>query len=158
MQRECFFTKGPFIKDVINQGGGGFAKRWSYLISLFSKSDDEGGGGSKISKNWWRLLWIERPLWLNIFGSLCVNFWGVYYRGGGLLREKRSSTRDRLRTSKTVDVEWSDIVREQILQVGGMLRTQLSSLLIAFHWKSSSYLEVQLRQANPDIRVGNSMQ
>ena len=118
----------------------------------------KGEGGSKISKNWWRLLWIERPLWLNIFGSLCVNFWGVYYRGGGLLREKRSSTRDRLRTSKTVDVEWSDIVREQILQVGGMLWTQLSSLLIAFHWKSSSYLEVQLRQANPDIRVGNSLQ
>ena len=24
-------VKGPFIKDVINQGGGGgFAKRWSY--------------------------------------------------------------------------------------------------------------------------------
>ena len=42
------------IKDVINRWGGGFAKRWSYLISLFSKSDDEGGGGSKI---WWRLLW-----------------------------------------------------------------------------------------------------
>ena len=50
---------GPFIKDVINRGGRGFAKRWSYLISLFSKNDDEGGGqgGSKISKNWWRLLW-----------------------------------------------------------------------------------------------------
>ena len=38
---------GPFIKDVIKQGGGGFAKRWSYLIRLFIKSDDE--GGSKIS-------------------------------------------------------------------------------------------------------------
>ena len=38
--------------------GEGFAKRWSYLISLFGKNDDEGGrGGSKISKNWWRLLW-----------------------------------------------------------------------------------------------------
>ena len=32
-------------------GGGGFAKRWSYLISLFSKSDDKGGGGSKYSQN-----------------------------------------------------------------------------------------------------------
>ena len=27
--------------------GGGVAKRLSYLISLFSKSDDEGGGGQK---------------------------------------------------------------------------------------------------------------
>ena len=38
--------KRPFIKDVINQGEGrGFAKRLSYLISLFSKSDDELGRG-----------------------------------------------------------------------------------------------------------------
>ena len=29
---------GPFIKDVINLGGGGFAQSWSYLISLFSKN------------------------------------------------------------------------------------------------------------------------
>ena len=44
---------GQFIKDVINRGGGGFAKRWSYLISLFSKIDDEGGreGGQKSQKN-----------------------------------------------------------------------------------------------------------
>ena len=41
---------GPFIKYVINQGGGGFAKRWSYLISWFSKSDDEGGRGVKNHK------------------------------------------------------------------------------------------------------------
>ena len=47
LQILCF---GPFIKDAINQGGGEFSKRWSYLIRLFSKSDDEGGGGSKISK------------------------------------------------------------------------------------------------------------
>ena len=39
------FQKGPLIKDVINQGGGGFDKRWSFLIGLFSKSDDEGGMG-----------------------------------------------------------------------------------------------------------------
>ena len=46
--QSCKVGKGPFIKDVINQGGGeGFAKRWSYLISLFSKSDDEGGRGVK---------------------------------------------------------------------------------------------------------------
>ena len=42
------YRMGLFIKDVINQGErGGFAKRWSYLISLFSKSDDEGGGRVK---------------------------------------------------------------------------------------------------------------
>ena len=35
LQILCF---GPFIKDVINQGEGEFSKRWSYLISLFSKS------------------------------------------------------------------------------------------------------------------------
>ena len=40
-------TKRPFIKNVINQGGRGFAKRWSYLISLFNKSDDQGEGGVK---------------------------------------------------------------------------------------------------------------
>ena len=40
-----------------SRGEGGFAKRWSYLISLFSKNDDEGGKGSKIFKKWWRLLW-----------------------------------------------------------------------------------------------------
>ena len=32
-----------------SRGEGGFVKRWSYLISLFS--DEEGGGESKISKN-----------------------------------------------------------------------------------------------------------
>ena len=37
--------KGPFIKDVIDYGGGGFAKWSSYLKSLFSKSDDELGRG-----------------------------------------------------------------------------------------------------------------
>ena len=43
-------NKGPFIKDDINRGGRG-GKRWSYLIILFNKIDDEGeGGGSKISK------------------------------------------------------------------------------------------------------------
>ena len=41
---------GSFIKDVINQGGGGFAKRWFNLISLFSKNDDEGGGSQKFRK------------------------------------------------------------------------------------------------------------
>ena len=41
------YHMGPFIKDVINQGGGGFAKRWVYLISLFSDSDDEGRRGQK---------------------------------------------------------------------------------------------------------------
>ena len=45
----CCKLKGSFIKDVINQGGG-VAKRLSYLISLFSKSDYEWGRGSKISK------------------------------------------------------------------------------------------------------------
>ena len=30
--------------------GRGFAKRWSYLISLFSKSDDEGGRGCQKSQ------------------------------------------------------------------------------------------------------------
>ena len=39
---------GPFIKDVINQGGGGFAKRWSYFIGLLSKNDNEGEGGQKL--------------------------------------------------------------------------------------------------------------
>ena len=29
--------KGTFIKNVINKGGGGVAKRRSYLISLFSQ-------------------------------------------------------------------------------------------------------------------------
>ena len=42
----CRFSHlGPFI----NQGGGGFAKRRSYLISLFSKSDVEGGRGGQKS-------------------------------------------------------------------------------------------------------------
>ena len=42
-------SKGPFIKDVINRRGGGLPKD-DLTLSLFSKSDDEGGGGSKISK------------------------------------------------------------------------------------------------------------
>ena len=37
-------SRGPFIKDVINQGG------CSYLISVYIEIDDEGGRGSKISK------------------------------------------------------------------------------------------------------------
>ena len=54
------FAKGPFIKDVINQGGGGIAKRLSYLISLFSKNDDEGGrGGQKFRK--FDDVFYERP-------------------------------------------------------------------------------------------------
>ena len=41
-------TKGPFIKDVIDQGGGGLPKYdLTYLISLFSKSDDDVGRGVK---------------------------------------------------------------------------------------------------------------
>ena len=44
------FVKGPFKKDVIDRGGD--AKKWSFLISLFSKSDDEEGGrgGQRSSK------------------------------------------------------------------------------------------------------------
>ena len=40
--------------------GRGFAKRCSYLISLFSKSDDEGGGGQKSQKI--DDVFYERPL------------------------------------------------------------------------------------------------
>ena len=45
-----YMGMGPFIKDVINRGG--FAKIWCYLISLFSKNDEEGGGerGQKSQK------------------------------------------------------------------------------------------------------------
>ena len=42
--------RGPFIKDVINRGGGGFAKRLSYLISLFAKNDDKWRGVKKSQK------------------------------------------------------------------------------------------------------------
>ena len=45
-----FYERASFIKDVINRGGGGFAKIWSYLISLFSKNDDKGGRGQKSQK------------------------------------------------------------------------------------------------------------
>ena len=43
--------------------GWGLAKTWSYLISFFSKNNDEGaaeGGGLKISKEW--IVFYERPL------------------------------------------------------------------------------------------------
>ena len=46
-----FLHLGAVHKRRHQSRGGGFAKRCSYLISLFSKSDDEGGGGSKIPKN-----------------------------------------------------------------------------------------------------------
>ena len=39
--------KGPFIKDVINQGGGGVCQKMILLNKLFSKNDDEGGWGVK---------------------------------------------------------------------------------------------------------------
>ena len=52
---------GPFIKDVINRRGGGYAKRLSYFISLFSKNDDEGGGDQKSQKKNDDVL-NERPL------------------------------------------------------------------------------------------------
>ena len=47
--------KGPFIKGVINRGGGrgGLAKRRSYL----SKNDDKGGGGVKNLKKLMTSLW-----------------------------------------------------------------------------------------------------
>ena len=51
---------GPFIKDVINRGGRGFAKRLSLLISLLSKKDDNGMVGQisrKIDDDFY-----ERPL------------------------------------------------------------------------------------------------
>ena len=35
-------------------------KMISLLISLFDKNDDKGGRGSKISKSWWRLLWMAQ--------------------------------------------------------------------------------------------------
>ena len=33
-----------------SRGEGGFAKKWSYLISLFSKNDYEGGSGGQKSQ------------------------------------------------------------------------------------------------------------
>ena len=54
---------GPFIKDVINPGGEGLAKRLYYFISLFSKSNDEGGRGcQKTQKN--EDVFYEWPLWM----------------------------------------------------------------------------------------------
>ena len=70
----CNLHKGAFIKDIINQGGGGFAKRWSYLISLFSKSNDKGGGGQKSQKNWWRLLWTAPKTRATTPINLCFDF------------------------------------------------------------------------------------
>ena len=68
--------KGPFIKDVINRGGGGFAKRWSYLISLFSKNDDEGGRGDKKSQKIDDVFY-ERPL---------LQFPKLYFKYGQLFK------------------------------------------------------------------------
>ena len=37
--------KGAVYKRRHQSRGMGFTKRWSYLVSLFSESDDEGGKG-----------------------------------------------------------------------------------------------------------------
>ena len=39
-----------FHKRCYQSNGRGVAKRWSYLISLFCKSDDEGGGVKNLKK------------------------------------------------------------------------------------------------------------
>ena len=65
----------PFIKDVINQGGGGFVKRRSYFISLFSKIDDE--GGSKISKNDDFFYVLKLLSFMN--GTLPHHYYGPFY-------------------------------------------------------------------------------
>ena len=70
---------GPFIKDVINWGErGGVAKIWSYLISLFSENDDEGGRDQKSQKiddifYEWPLTVNENAL-LDLFPQLCIQF------------------------------------------------------------------------------------
>ena len=62
-----FWFKGPFIKDVINQGRG-VARRSFHLIILFKKSNDEGGRGSKTQKI--DDVFYKRPLWFSAFTSL----------------------------------------------------------------------------------------
>ena len=52
MKQEKF--NGLWVAFV--KGRGAFAKKWSYLISLFKKNDDEGGGGKKIED-----VFYERP-------------------------------------------------------------------------------------------------
>ena len=78
---------GPFIKDVINQGGGGFAKRWPYLINLFSKNDDEGGQKSQKIDD----VFYERPL-ISI-GSTTGFFNYVIVENLGIAKWFDSSTR-----------------------------------------------------------------
>ena len=58
------------MKDVINWGGGGFAKRRSHLISLFSKSDDEEGRGVKNLKKM-MTSFMNGPLY--VFSKLLLN-------------------------------------------------------------------------------------
>ena len=69
------YRKGPFIKDVIIQGRGGF---FYYLISLFSKIDDEGGrGGQKSQKI--DDVFYERPLKIQIeIRFVLVNIQTIY--------------------------------------------------------------------------------
>ena len=43
-----YIAKGPFIKDVIDQGGGGIYQK---MILLTSSLGYEGEGGSKMTKN-----------------------------------------------------------------------------------------------------------
>ena len=63
--------KGAIHKRRHQSRGRGFIKRWSYLISLFSKSDDKGGRGSKISNNWWRLQFRICPIFKNRAAKEC---------------------------------------------------------------------------------------
>ena len=55
------FSKRGVHKRRHQSRGRRFAKRWSYLINLFSKNDDEGGGRVKKSQNIDDVFY-ERPL------------------------------------------------------------------------------------------------
>ena len=53
-----FIVIGAIHKRRHQLRGKMFSKRWSYLMSLFIKLMTKGGGGSKMSKKCWRLLWL----------------------------------------------------------------------------------------------------
>ena len=45
---QCIFSKGLFVKNVINQGGWGDIPKYDFnKKDLISKSDDVGGGGGR---------------------------------------------------------------------------------------------------------------
>ena len=52
------FYLGAVHKRCHQSRGGGFVKRWSYLISLSSESDEKGGGGQKSQKIDDGVLWV----------------------------------------------------------------------------------------------------